>query len=341
MEGIWPCACLQRLLSSVRHSAVLSTNNVERTTINERRLSLPNDRIPCEFFLVRYVPDPVKGEFVNIGVILREVPREAGSNGAPSETRIRFTRDWARVRCLDADADLGLLEALESEIEARLTLGTADPKPVLAQIADSFSNSVQMTDARACLAEGLAAELDLLMEMYVAPRREKRVRTRTGRSAIAGQMRVHFERAGVWALMRKRIAASTYTQPGDPLRIDCGYRPNGVVKMFHAVSLDGDVEAAKVLAFSAARLRAGVQRVEKAKLELTAVVEPLRSIAKIADQEDDANAASAETAEAPASSEASDRYRFGVDILEDQQVRVITVNDLARAAATARADLRL
>ncbi len=26
----------------------------------------------CEFFLLRYVPDVVKGEFVNIGVVLLE-----------------------------------------------------------------------------------------------------------------------------------------------------------------------------------------------------------------------------------------------------------------------------
>jgi len=68
--------------------------------------------------------------------------------------------------------------------------------------------------------------------------------------------------------MRKRIAISGYTKPGDPLRIDCGYRPNGVVRMFHAVSLDSDTEWPKVLAFSAAAIREGVARVENAKLEL-------------------------------------------------------------------------
>ena len=30
------------------------------------------ERVQCEFFLIRYVPDVVKGEFVNIGVLLRE-----------------------------------------------------------------------------------------------------------------------------------------------------------------------------------------------------------------------------------------------------------------------------
>ena len=70
-------------------------------------------------------------------------------------------------------------------------------------------------------------------------------------------MRTEFERAGVWELLRKRIAASEYTRPGDPLRIDVGYRPNGLIRMFHAVSLEPGVEMAKVLAFSAAGLRAG------------------------------------------------------------------------------------
>ena len=32
----------------------------------------------CEFFLLRYVPDAVKDEFVNIGVVLVE----PGANGA-------------------------------------------------------------------------------------------------------------------------------------------------------------------------------------------------------------------------------------------------------------------
>ena len=281
------------------------------------------DRIPCEFFLVRYVPDPVKGEFTNIGVVLRQ----AGSAVAPL---VRFTRDWARVRCMDADADIGMLEALENELEARLraevdAAGDAGraAKPVLATIEDSFSNSVQMSEAHACLAESVAAEMDLLMKMYVDPLKVKQERRRTGRAAIAAAMRSEFERAGVWGLMRKKIAASIYTQPGDPMKIDCGYRPNGVIRMFHAVSLDADVEAAKVLAWAAPRLHEGVARVEGAKLELAAVVEPLRALTENGE------------------SEAGERYRFGVEAMEGQQVRVMTVNDLGRAAATARAELRL
>jgi hypothetical protein len=65
------------------------------------------------------VPDVVKGEFTNIGVVLREAET---SGAGDSSALVRFTRDWSRVRCMDADADVGLMEALEGEIQERLRL---------------------------------------------------------------------------------------------------------------------------------------------------------------------------------------------------------------------------
>jgi hypothetical protein len=283
------------------------------------------ERLPCEFFLIRYVPDVVKGEFANIGVLLREAGRD-------DSAVVRFTRDWSRVRCMDADADIGLLEALEGEIDARLRMAGDDAKgikPVMEILSDTLANSVQMTEVKACLAESLPAEIEQLMKMYVEPLKVKTERKKTGRAAIAGAMRTEFERAGVWGLMRKRIAASLYTRAGDPMKIDCGYRmgsekatADGVIRMFQAVSLEGDVEAAKGLAYSAPELTEGVQRVEAARLELTAIVEPLRAVS---DTED----------------EAMERYRFGVEAMERQEIRVVTLNDLARVAETARMELRV
>ena len=282
-------------------------------------------RLPCEFFLIRYVPDVVKGEFVNIGVLLRQAP----GTEPRLHTQVRFTRDWSRVRCRDAEADVSLLEAVEQEVAERLRLGTSprDPKEIVELMQDSLSNSLQITEARPTLAENLATEMELLLRLYVEPIKVPRVRAKSGRAAIAAAMRTEFERAGVWALMRKRISAAMYTRPGDPLRIDCGYRPNGVIRMFQAVSLEGDVEAAKVLAYSAPQMREGVDRVEGAKLELTAVVEPLRQLEEIDDEAE--------------STEGVERYRFGVETMERQEIRVVTLNDLARAAATAQRELGL
>lgn len=108
------------------------------------------------------------------------------------------------------------------------------------------------------------------------------------------------------------------------MKIDVGYRPNGLIRMFHAVSLEPGVEMAKVLAFSAASLRAGVERVEKAQLELTAVIEP-----------------AAKLGATDAEPERLEMYRFGVETMEEHQIRVLTTLDLGRVAETARRELRV
>jgi hypothetical protein len=166
--------------------------------------------------------------------------------------------------------------------------------------------------------------MEELMRLYVEPPPREKIPRLSGRAAIQAKMRKEFEHVGVWELMRKRIAASEYTRLGDPLRIDVGYRPNGLIRMFHAVSLEPGVEMAKVLAFSAAGLRIGVERVEKASLELTAVIEPAAKLGA--------------TDEEP---ERLEIYRFGVETMEEHQIRVLTTSDLGRVAETARRELRV
>ncbi len=89
------------------------------------------------------------------------------------------------------------------------------------------------------------------------------------------------------------------------------------MRLFHAVSLESDAEMAKGLAYSLPKLREGVQRVEGLGLELTSIVEP---IAKVSDPE---------------------MYGFGVGLMEDAGLRVLTVGDLGRVAETARRELRV
>ena len=274
-----------------------------------------NTRRACEFQLLRYVPDAVRNEFVHIGVILREQGSSAGAE-------VRFTRDWRRVRCLDPDADTSLLEGMEGELRRRFQ---EEPEGRLMRLlSESLSLNVQMTEPKAYLAESLPAGMEELMRLYVEPPPRERTPRLSGRAAIQARMRSEFERVGVWDLMRKRIAAAEYTRPGDPLRIDVGYRPNGVIRMFHAVSLEPGVEMAKVLAFSEASLRAGVERVEKAQLELTAVIEPAVKLGA--------------TSEEP---ERLAMYRFGVETMEEHRIRVLTTTDLERVAETARRELRV
>ncbi len=273
------------------------------------------NRRNCEFQLLRYVPDVVRNEYVHIGVILRE-------QGSDKPAEVRFTRDWRRLRCLDPEADTALLESMESELRRRFR---EEPQGRLMRfLEESLSLNVQLTEPKAYLAESLPAGMEELMRLYLEPLRREKIPRLRGRAAIQATMRGEFERAGVWDLLRKQIAARDYTRAGDPLRIDLGYRPNGLIRMFHAVSLEPGVEMAKVLAFSAGSLRTGVERVEKAALELTAVIEPA---AKIGATDEDP--------------ERLEMYRFGVETMEEHQIRVLTTSDMGRVADTARRELRL
>ena len=208
----------------------------------------------------------------------------------------------------------------------------------------AWVNEAKSAEARQKRADRMAEWLLLTLEGEIEPPPVllaaflRQPLARAGWEAIQARMRTEFERAGVWELLRKRIAASEYTRPGDPLRIDVGYRPNGMnhpadkdpsvgtpaIRMFHAVSLEPGVEMAKVLAFSAAGLRAGVERVEKAQLELTAVIEPAARLGA--------------TGEEP---ERLEMYRFGVETMEENQIRVLTTSDLVRVAETARRELHV
>ena len=317
-------------------------------------------RRACEFQLLRYVPDVVRNEFVHIGVILRA----PAANGSPEQVEVRFTRDWRRVRCLDPDADTAVLEGMETDLRRRLLPGTdgKEADGTLRKILEeSLSLGVQMTEAKAYLAESLPAGVEELMRLYVDPPPREKLPRLSGRAAIQARMRSEFERAQVWDLMRKRIAVSDYTRPGDPLRIDAGYKPNGLIRMFHAVSLDpradpridpraaprinsraapgsaaaasSGIEMAKVLAFSAGALRAGVERIEKAELELTAIIEPVSTLGAISE--------SGQPDVGDIDPERLALYRFGVETMEEHRIRVLTTSDLARVAETARRELRV
>src|ERR1051326_7994555 len=218
----------------------------------------------CKFFLLRYAPDAIKNEFVNIGLVL--LPPSGAAE-------VRFTRDWSRVRCLDPQADIELLEALEADLREKLREMNGDHEFILPRLQDSFSNALQPSEFQGCLAESPIAEADELARLYLDRPRRRQPRELSARQAICQKMHSEFESAGVWPLMWHDVPVSRYTRSGDPLKIDCGYSPNGTVKLFHAVSLASDVNSAKILAFTFPQLAEGIRKAEGKHAELTAVVE--------------------------------------------------------------------
>jgi len=221
----------------------------------------------CSVYLVHYVPDPVRGEYLNIGVFLY----------SPAENYLGclFTDDFRRVKRFHPQADLDFLRELQQDFEQQIDEHTEELQSYLDWMEQSFSNLVQISPARTCLLRDPAAEIQTLFDRYVGARIEGPLPVDT-RVRIKQRLRLSLVRAGVWERVERNIQAARWTQPGDPFAFDFGYRPlevagkpNGHIKLIHALSLKRDVELAKVLVYTMEHVR----RSEPA--ELTAVVEGL------------------------------------------------------------------
>jgi len=261
-----------------------------------------------EFFLLRYVPDAVKGEFVNIGLLTVE----NGADG-PELAGVRFTKDWGRLLCLDPQADVELLDKLQVEMQREIGQ-PGDRVALLRRMQDSFSNVIQLSPVLSALtAESAAEEIETLARTLLETPKVRRVREPAGRQKILDTMRDEFDKAGVLTSLVE-VPVEPYTKTGDPFSFDFGYRVRDEMKLFHAVSMRGSVDAAVMLAARYPRIAQDMARMMKTSPLLTAVVE-------------------AEL----------DRGRsevgFALEMMAESGVRVATTGEMAGIADVARVEL--
>jgi len=256
-----------------------------------------------EFFLLRYVPNAVREEFANIGLLMFD------ANGQEF-IDLRFTKDWRRVLCMDAEADIEMMQAMERDLRGQLQTAS-DRDLLLRRIAESFSNLVQLSPMKGCLAAEPAKELDLMAELYLAkPKAGVRAKV-AGRQLILAGMRNAFEKANVMPLLMRDISVAQYTRQGDPFHFDFGYRVGETIKLFHAVSLKASVEQAITLAARYPKIAKSMPL----SSALTAVVDD--DLAK-----DD------------------ERIQFALASLEEEKIQIAPVAEMPQLAEAARRELR-
>jgi hypothetical protein len=274
---------------------------------------LAPDRRQFEFFLLRYVPDAVKDEFVNIGLVMVEAWANGGGTNDIAFADVRFTRDWRRVRCLDPQADVEMLAALEREIRGQLAT-THDREGLLRWLEDSFSNVIQISPTKGCLAEDPAREIEAMASMYLDAAKLAGRHEATGRQWILGKMRDAFEQVGVAKLLLP-VPVAPYTKPGDPFHFDFGYRVGGEIKLFHAVSLKANVDAAIMLAARYPKIAPVMSKMTDASPVLTAVID------------DDLD-------------RGQESVQFALSMMEDDRIRIAVAAEMPMIAEVARRDLR-
>jgi len=143
---------------------------------------------------------------------------------------------------------------------------------LLRRLQDSFSNLIQLSPVKGCLAEDPAAEMETMASMYLEAAKVGGEREASGRQRILGRMREAFEQAGV-AKFIVPMPVAPYTKPGDPFQFDFGYRVAGEIKLFNAVSLKAGVDSAVLLAARYPRIAPVMAKVAHGEPVLTAVID--------------------------------------------------------------------
>ncbi|MFZ0882509.1 MAG: DUF3037 domain-containing protein, partial [Candidatus Acidiferrales bacterium] len=114
--------------------------------------------------ILRYVPNLVRDEWVNVGVLLEE------ARGSRRAVRlIEQPGEFARVRRLHPDADEDYLRALAPEFDARLRGPAREVTSYLDKLDQNLSNVLQLSPPRGLLADNFDAELDRLYREQVTP----------------------------------------------------------------------------------------------------------------------------------------------------------------------------
>src|SRR5882762_8408817 len=190
-----------------------------------------NGERACAYRILRYTPNLVRDEWVNIGVLLFD--------SATGERRLRLIEEqeeYARVRRLHPQADETVLRALRDDLEDRFQSaaakcsngGSASWLQLLGKWDETLSNALQLAPQKGVHATDLDAELERLYADHVAMQRAP---SRVGAPGSRAQMRSYcsqvFRQARLWGRIEKSVRAAEFTFPGDPMRLDYSYRRNG------------------------------------------------------------------------------------------------------------------
>jgi DUF3037 family protein len=221
----------------------------------------------CAYHVVRYQPNLIRDEWVNIGVLLLIPP--AGAGPAPGAGRVRQRwleepADLARLRRLHPAVDEDLLLHLPAAFERQFAGREMDAGAILEKFDDTLSNAVQLAPRKGLLSRDPDAELDRLFREQVEPVREARrgpaeIRTRGDVRARAADF---FRSAKILRFMRRGVRVEEFTENDDPMRLDFAYRRNGTTGFVHSLALGRDAGQGKLLAFTAGAIRKRVPHSE-------------------------------------------------------------------------------
>ena len=199
------------------------------------------------YHIVRYVPDLVRDEWVNIGILV--------FNPRTGDRRLRLIEDqteYTRIRRLHPSADEAMLRNLRDDLEDRLNAEAAIPlQKILKKCDETLSTTLQIAPQKGVLADDLDAELERLYSDHVAVSRpQSRVGQPGSRATIRAYCSQVFKQAQIWDRLQKSVRVAEFTFPGDPSRLDYSYHRNGTRGFIHTLSVMRAPQDAKSLSYN-------------------------------------------------------------------------------------------
>ena len=224
----------------------------------------------CRYIVARFVPDLVRDEPLNIGVILQCVSRKF--------IDCRFLEDFRRITQARPEVEARLLRAFSREFRDRVASFSNPfsqpfiPEPpehqsvidpaFLDDIAAQYGNRFQFTSPRGTLATDPVQELNHLFDTFVAERRREVKRQRLTHYRLREKLHALFDRS---QLLAARLVQQPFIIPGkvkqDGWQFDFG-RDDHNISIYQSLALDVTEEEDKI--DRAMVLRGRIQDVKEA-----------------------------------------------------------------------------
>jgi len=223
-----------------------------------------NNESTFVYYVLRYTSNLVRDEWVNIGVLIF-----APYSGEIRLRLIEAQDEFARVRRLHPGADEEAIRQLRDHLEDRFTTflrnerqergAVVSPGEALQQLIEKWnatlSNGIQLGSPKGVYADDIDLELERLYSEQVAP---LRLRTPVGAAGNRSSVRQYcaqvWKQAGLWHRIEKSVRADRFTFPGDPMRLDYGYRRNGTRGFVQTLSVSRSPRDCKEYAYTANRI---------------------------------------------------------------------------------------
>src|SRR5260221_229021 len=122
---------------------------------------------PCAYHVVRYQPNLIRDEWVNIGVLFLDP-----ATGRVRQRWLEEAADLARLRRLHPAADEELLLRLPAEFDRQFAGREMDSEAILEKFDETLSNALQLSPRKGVLAGDADAALDRIFREQVEPGRD-------------------------------------------------------------------------------------------------------------------------------------------------------------------------